>query len=104
MRQVHRWVVGLVAAVSWLMVATGSSLAAINTADNPELSAIGVDLPGVTANQPASIGNFTGKVGFAHFAGGGGLNFERFDFDIRFQRGLIRTNSGGLLLGQWGFT
>jgi hypothetical protein len=96
--------IGFLAALGSLLVAPGTAGAAINTADDLELSAIGVDLPGVTANQPASIGNFAGKVGFAHFAGGRGRNFEKFDFDIRFQRGAIRTNSGQQRHGQWAFT
>jgi hypothetical protein len=58
------WLVGLFAALGSVLAAAGSASAAINTGDDHDLSAIGVDLPGVTANQPASIGNFAGEVGF----------------------------------------
>jgi hypothetical protein len=92
------------AALYWLLAGTASAAPRINSADNPHLSAIGVDLPGATANQPASIGNFTGSVGFAHFAGGARANFQKFDFDLRFQQGSVITNSGRALAGQWAFT
>ena len=104
MKRALCWLISLIAALSSLLVAAATAGAAINTADDPELSAVGIDLPGLTANQPASIGNFSGRVGFAHFAGGAGRNFDSFDFDIRFQRGAIRTNSGRPRHGQWAFT
>jgi hypothetical protein len=87
-----------------LLFALGTSAA--QAADSPDLRTIGIDaFPLFGQHQPATIGDFTGRVGLAFFSTGGGPGFEHFEADMRFMQGAAKNQLTGLTrTGSWGLT
>ncbi len=89
-----------VALVAWM----GTSVA--QAADSPDLRTIGIDVyPVFGQNQPASIGDFSGRVGQALFSTGSGRGFVHFESDMRFMQGTAKNPLTGTSRGgSWGLT
>ena len=75
-------------------------------ADIGSVSTVGIDVAlNLDQNQPATIGDFTGKVGWALFSQGKGVGFSHFESDMRFEQGTARNPvTAADAFGQWGFT
>ena len=74
---------------------------------NPDLVTVGLELPFLVGqNQPSSLGDFNGKVGYAVFnvPGQKGDNFIRFESDMRFMQGVTRPRGARARRGEWVLT
>jgi hypothetical protein len=100
MKRSFLWAIGLALALGFL----GASVA--RAADSPDLRTIGIDVfPQVGQNQPSSIGDFAGKVGYALLASDSVPGFKHFEADMRFEAGIARDpRTGFSRRGVWGLT
>jgi len=87
-----------------LVLTFGCLAAAAEAADSPDLTTIGLEAPGLVGqDQPATMGDFSGKVGYAIFNRDDASGFHVFDADMRFQQGTALV--GGVAThGLWGLT
>jgi hypothetical protein len=87
-----------------LAIAFGALAATARAADSPDLTTIGLEAPGLVGqDQPSTMGDFTGKIGYAIFNRDNASGFHVFDADMRFQQGTALVG-GVATRGLWGLT